>query len=82
MILKESGSIASANIQKYQFFISFMNWEKSTGPTRAIFKNSNFQYFCELGTSLKNNLNPMFRNPNFESKDELGKAISQFEFYC
>ena len=42
-----------ANKQKSQFSIYFMNWEKLRSPTRATFKNPNFQSFCELGRSSK-----------------------------
>ena len=57
-----------------------MNWEKLRSLIRATFKNPNFQSFCELGKSLKYSLRSTFEN--FESKDELKKATSQFEFHC
>ena len=45
-----------------------MNGGKSRIPTRATFKNPNFQFLCELGI-----LRLTFKNPNFESKDEIEK---------
>ena len=62
-------------IQKPQFSISFMNWEKLRSPARATFKNPNFQSFCELGENSKYSLRATFRNRNFESKDELRKIV-------
>ena len=59
-----------------------MNWEKLRSPSRATLTNSNFQSFCELGKILKYNQRPTFKHPNFESKDELKNAMSQFEFRC
>ena len=53
-----------------------MKWKKLRSPTRATLTNPGFQSFCELGNSLK------YKNPNFESKDELKNAISQFQFHC
>ena len=50
--------------------------------TRATLTNPIFQSFCELGKTLKYTLRPTFRNPNFESKDELKNAMFQFEFQC
>ena len=76
------GSSALANIQNSKFSISFMICEKLRSPTRATFKKSNFQSFCELGRSSKCKLRSTFKNPDFESKDELRKAISEYEFQC
>ena len=60
-----------------------MNWKKLRSPTRATLTNLNFQSFCELGKSMKYSPNdPHSKIPNFESKDELKNAISQFEFHC
>ena len=59
-----------------------MNWEKLRSTTRAAFKNPNSQFLCELGKSSKYSLRPTLKNSNFESKDELKKAMSQFEFQC
>ena len=59
-----------------------MNWKKLRSRTRATLTIPNFQFFCELGKSLKYSLRPTFKNPNFESKDELKNAMSQFEFLC
>ena len=60
-----------------------MNSEKKMrSQTRATLINLIFQSFCELGKILKYTLRPTFRNPNFESKDELKNAMFQFEFQC
>ena len=59
-----------------------MNWEKLKSPTRATFKNPNFQFSCELAKSLKYSPRPAFNNSNFESNNELIKAITQFEVPC
>ena len=59
------------NIQKSQFSIFFMNWEKRSAA-RATFKNSNFESLCELGKTWKDSLRPGFKSPNFESTEELG----------
>ena len=59
-----------------------MNWKKMRSQTRATLTNPIFQSFCELGKTLKCTLRPTFRNPNFESKDELKNAMFQFEFQC
>ena len=56
-----------------------MNWKI---PTSATLTNPNSQSFCELRESLKYSLKPTFKNANFESKDELRKAMPQFEFHC
>ena len=48
-----------------------MNWKKLRSQTRATLTNPSFQYFCELGKSLKYSLRLTFKNPNFESKDAL-----------
>ena len=58
----------SANIQKSQFSISSVNWEKLWSPAGATFKNPNVQSLCELGKSLR----PRFKIPNIEFIDELG----------
>ena len=59
---EEFGSKASANIQKSQYFIPFMNWKKSWNPTRSswttltnlrtTFKNRNFE-FIRITLTLK-----------------------------
>ena len=59
-----------------------MNWENVGSPTRATLTNPNFQSSCELGESLKYSLRPTFKNPSFEYKNELRKAMSQFKFHC
>ena len=46
--------------------------------TTVTLTNPNFQYFCELGKSLKYSLRPTLKNLNFESTDELKNVISQF----
>ena len=51
-------------------------------PTKATLTNSNFQSFCKSGKSLRYSLRSTFKNPNFESKNELKNAMSQFEFHC
>ena len=68
-------------IQKsqFEFSIPFMNWDRI--PTKATFKYPSFQSFCELGKSSKYSLRPTFKNYNFKSKDELRKAMSQFELH-
>ena len=43
-----------------------MNWKKMRSPTRATLTNPNFQSFIQ------------FKNPNFESKDELENTMPQF----
>ena len=60
-----------AKIKKFQYSISFMNWKKLRSPTRAALTNPSFQSFCKLGKSLKYSLRNTFKNPHFESKDEL-----------
>ena len=59
-----------------------MNRKKLKNPTRATSTDLNFQSFCEFGKKLKYSLKPIFKNPNFEFKDELKKAVSHFEFHC
>ena len=44
---------AYANIQKYQYSITFMSWKKLWNPTRATLTSNNFQSFGELAKSLK-----------------------------
>ena len=44
-------------------------------PTAALLTNPNFQYFGELGKSLKYSLRPTLKNPNFESKDKLSSTV-------
>ena len=51
-------------------------------PTRATLTGHNFQSLHELGKSYEVYPKAHFKNfPNFESKDELKKAISKFEFH-
>ena len=38
--------------------------------SRSTLTNPSFQYFSELGKSLKHSLNPTLKSLNFESKDE------------
>ena len=53
-----------------------MNWESLRSPIRATFKNCNFQSFLELGKSSKYNIRPpIFKNSNFEFKNELSFAV-------
>ena len=59
-----------------------MNLKEMRNPTRATIINPNFQSFCGLGKGLKYSLRPTFKNANFESMDELRKAMSQFDFHC
>ena len=53
--LSELGKIWKSNpnlyLKKNQFFIFFKNWEKSSSPTRAIFKN--FTLSLSNGKTLK-----------------------------
>ena len=44
-------SAAEANIQQFQFYISFMSWKNPGGIyiPRRTFKNSNFESMDELG---------------------------------
>ena len=57
-----------ANIQKSQFSISSINWEKLRSPARATFKNPNFQFQVfpnsqnELGKTWKYSLRPRFKS--------------------
>ena len=69
------GSIYYANVQKFQFSISSMNWEKLKRPAKASFKNSNFQSLCQLEKIWKFSLRPRFQSPNFEFIYELGKVL-------
>ena len=59
-----------------------MNWKKLRSPTRATLTNCDIHSFCELRKSLKYSLTPTLKNQNFEFKDELKNAMSQFEFRC
>ena len=53
-----------------------MNWKIFRSPITATLTNLNFQYFCELGKSLRYNLKPTFKNPNFESKDKSSSTVA------
>ena len=53
-----------------------MNWEKLIIPARATLKNSNFQSLRGLEKTWKYSLSARIKSPNFESIDELGKAMS------
>ena len=50
-----------------------MNWKILRSTTTAA--NLNFQSFCELRKGLKYSLRPIFKNPNFKSKDELSSPV-------
>ena len=52
--LGKFGRTASVKIEKSQFFIFFLNWEKLRSPARVTFKNLNFPFLCELGKALGN----------------------------
>ena len=54
---------------------TFMNWNKLWRTTRATLTNPSFQYFSELGKSLKYMRGPTLKNPNFESKNELKNEV-------
>ena len=58
-----------------------MDWKKLRKPTRVTLTNTDFQHFCYLGKSLKYSLTPTIENQNFESKDELKNAMSQFAIF-
>ena len=58
-----------------------MDWKKLRKPTRVTLTNPDFQHFCYLGKSLKCSLTPTIKNQNFESKDELKNAMSQFAIF-
>ena len=53
-----------------------MNWEKMGSPARATFKNPNFKPLCKLSKTWNYRLCSIFKSPNFESIDELGKFTS------
>ena len=56
------------------------NFSSRKKSARAAFKN--FQSLGEFGKAWKCNTRPTLKNPNFESKDELEKVVSQFKFHC
>ena len=73
--LKKLSKYSLCYIQKSEFLICFMNWEKMRIPARPTFKNPNFQSLFELRKTWKYSLRPTFKSPNFGSMDELGKVM-------
>ena len=59
-----------------------MKWENFRSATTGTLKNPSFQSFFVLGKISKYSLRLSFKNPNFESKDELRKSMSRFEVHC
>ena len=59
-----------------------MNWKKLRRPPRATLTNPNYKLFRELEKKLKYSPRTIFRNRNFESKDEWKKTMSRIEFHC
>ena len=59
-----------------------MSWKKLKSSTKATFKNPNFQSFHELGKRFNVEPKTNIQKSQFESKGELRKTKSQFEFHC
>ena len=58
-----------------------MKCKKLKRPTRATLGNLQFS-LCGLGKKIEVSLRSTFKNPNFESKDELKNTKFKFEFHC
>ena len=73
-----------ANIKKFQYFISFINWKKTEKSNKSNINKSQFSTLLWNREKFKVQLIEVhwFENPNIESKNGMKNSISQFEFHC